>query len=692
MSAPDNTRYQIQAAPFEPSDAPVTSRRWSVSQALLLLATAVALMLLWFLFTAKSVRLEFSTPTQSIDLRGGFVLSLGDVFLLRQGEYQLVVEADKYDTLSTQIQVNADRNQQFFFELVPNPGVLKLQVEPSSASLRVDGEDVVTEAQTSPHLLTLAAGPHTLEFSHPRYQTLVEEIDIQGLGQEQELSVTLPANWSNVTVRSQPPEAAIFIDGEATGIETPGTVEALAGERLIELRLPGFRTHQQRLLSAAGETIALAPVNLIQADAQLSLTSSPTGAAVTLDGQYVGKTPIELDLASRANQQLLVLAKGYAAHRQPLNLPSGSISKQNITLERLEGTLTIETRPPEARVRIDGVEVSTSAGVERLRLPVQSHQVDIDLVGYAGFTTTIDPLPGLDQQLRVQLLTLEQARLAALQPEIETRFGHLLRLQDADQVNMGASRREPGRRANETLRTATFERLFYLADREVTNAQFRAFAKGHDSGSFEDLSLDEDDQPVTGVSWHEAAAYCNWLSEQESLAPVYQMEFGKVIGSDPGALGYRLPTEAEWAWAARRLPPNLSADGDHLRFAWGETLPPPERFENYADRSAANMIGRVIFGYNDNYAAVAPVASYAASHKGLYDMGGNVAEWMHDFYEIPTEDPVLDHVGPSSGEYHVIRGASWMHGTITELRLSFRDYGIEGRQDLGFRVARYAER
>ncbi|HAL41155.1 MAG TPA: hypothetical protein DCP57_01835, partial [Gammaproteobacteria bacterium] len=53
-----------------------------------------------------------------------------------------------------------------------------------------------------------------------------------------------------------------------------------------------------------------------------------------------------------------------------------------------------------------------------------------------------------------------------------------------------------------------------------------------------------------------------------------------------------------------------------------------------------------------------------ASHKGLYDMGGNVAEWMHDFYEIPTEDPVLDHVGPSSGEYHVIRGASWMHGTI----------------------------
>ena len=90
---------------------------------------------------------------------------------------------------------------------------------------------------------------------------------------------------------------------------------------------------------------------------------------------------------------------------------------------------------------------------------------------------------------------------------------------------MGASRREPGRRANETLRKANFSRLFYLSGKEVTNAEFRAFASGHDSGKFDEISLNEDDQPATQISWNEAAAYCNWLSIQDKLEPFYDIEF-----------------------------------------------------------------------------------------------------------------------------------------------------------------------
>ena len=148
---------------------------------------------------------------------------------------------------------------------------------------------------------------------------------------------------------------------------------------------------------------------------------------------------------------------------------------------------------------------------------------------------------------------------------------------------------------------------------------------------------------------------------------------------------------AEWSWAARTFPEEKSEANEQLQFPWGKSLPPPARFENYADRSAANKIGRVIFGYNDNYVVSAPVGTYDANQRGFYDLGGNVAEWVHDNYEIPSDEPVKDYLGPSKGEYRVIRGASWMHGTITELRLSFRDYGIAGRQDLGFRIARYAE-
>ena len=110
--------------------------------------------------------------------------------------------------------------------------------------------------------------------------------------------------------------------------------------------------------------------------------------------------------------------------------------------------------------------------------------------------------------------------------------------------------------------------------------------------------------PVSRVSWDDAAAYCNWLSKQAQLPPFYVMEFGKVVSINAAATGYRLPTEAEWAWTARNLPEGQRADGEQLRFAWGDAMPPPERFENYADRAAANLVGRIIFAYNDNYAII----------------------------------------------------------------------------------------
>ena len=160
----------------------------------------------------------------------------------------------------------------------------------------------------------------------------------------------------------------------------------------------------------------------------------------------------------------------------------------------------------------------------------------------------------------------------------------------------------------------------------------------------------------------------------------------KITGINAQATGYRLPTEAEWAYSIRQVEAE-----EPLRFPWGGNLPPPDRHGNYADRSAAHLVGRIIFGYNDNYIATAPVGTYAANTLGLYDMSGNVAEWVNDFYEIPAADAVVDPLGPDTGEYRVIRGSSWMHGTITDLRISFRDYGLEGRQDLGFRIARFAE-
>ena len=268
--------------------------------------------------------------------------------------------------------------------------------------------------------------------------------------------------------------------------------------------------------------------------------------------------------------------------------------------------------------------------------------------------------------------------------------GQTMKLLYPASFQMGASRREPGRQANEVLRNVNLTRPYYLSLMEVTNAQFAMFDGEHSSGVVEGRTLSNNNQPVVRVTWEQAAMYCNWLSAQEGLDPFYTVENDQVTGFNPDSTGYRLPSEAEWAWAARVASDPTSL----LKFPWGAEMPPPANHGNYADISAGVFLGRIIANYNDGFLGTAPVGSFAPNANGFFDMGGNVAEWVHDYYGASGQigsSVETDPMGPVTGTYHVIRGSSWAHGTITELRLSYRDYFDEERDDVGFRVARYLE-
>jgi formylglycine-generating enzyme required for sulfatase activity len=162
-----------------------------------------------------------------------------------------------------------------------------------------------------------------------------------------------------------------------------------------------------------------------------------------------------------------------------------------------------------------------------------------------------------------------------------------------------------------------------------------------------------------------------------------------VTAVHPPNTGFRMPTEAEWAWVARKL-----GQSSEQRYPWNGKYPPEVSVGNYADNQISDTLADTIPEYDDGYRGSAPVGSFTDWPKGFNDLGGNVAEWTHDFYAVypgKGQQIVRNPTGPKTGEHYVVKGAGWRHGNITELRLSYRDYSNKPRYDVGFRIARYAE-
>lgn len=640
----------------------------------------LCLLSLWFVLSARSLAINVTPAAARIELTGGLSLALADHYLLRPGDYRLRITAPGYVDHEQTINI-ADGDQRLDIALAKKPGQLAVSSEPAGARVVLDSRD---RGETPLTIADLPAGRYPVRLSHPRAQPWVGEVDIRGMNITDSLAVEMVPAWGLVALTSIPAGAEVSVGGVPVGT-TPLKAQVLESGEPVAVKLPGHKRWERVVRGKVGETLTLDPIVLAPADGLATVTSTPPGASVTVNGDYRGRTPLELELPPGKPQRLALFLDGYHTEERNLTLASGEEQTLAVTLRANSGVVEVSASPPGARIYVDGQP--REAGP--LSLPARPHRIEARLAGHGSESRTVTPRPGVEQKVHLSLRPVAEQGAAPTPPQVTTGAGQTLKLfRPGVTFTMGSSRREQGRRANEVQRLVRLDRPFYLAEAPVTNAQYKKFQVAHSSSHFNRNTLDLPDQPVVRVSWQEAARYCNWLSGRDGLVPFYTEKGGKIVGVNAAATGYRLPTEVEWEWAARH-------DGEALkRFPWGEGFPPPANAGNYADQSAANVLGRVLAGYRDGQIVSAPVRQFAPDHRGLYGLGHNVAEWVHDYYGIePTlgTQPLVDYLGPTTGEFRVIRGASWRHGSITELRLSFRDYGSDGRDDLGFRVARYAQ-
>ena len=140
------------------------------------------------------------------------------------------------------------------------------------------------------------------------------------------------------------------------------------------------------------------------------------------------------------------------------------------------------------------------------------------------------------------------------------------------------------------------------------------------------------------------------------------------------------------AIANRRVCHRLNVD------VWGNATTLPKNSANIADESAKTGVSSYVPRYNDGFAGVAPVKSFAREPSGLFDMGGNVSEWTHDSYTLTVPDVTQiypQQLDNSLADSRVIKGANWRSGTLTELRSAYRDGLSQPRDSVGFRLGRY---
>ena len=236
----------------------------------------------------------------------------------------------------------------------------------------------------------------------------------------------------------------------------------------------------------------------------------------------------------------------------------------------------------------------------------------------------------------------DPVKLVSLPKHMELDVGNsklkLVRI-DPGKFSMGSPKTEIGRNNDEELHDVEITQPFYMGVCEVTKGQFRTFVEAEQYKAVrwqKTLYQQTDEHPVVNVNWHEAMAFCAWLSRKEGVT-------------------VDLPTEAEWEYACRA--------GTKTRYFPGDADVSIKRHANIADQafSVGAPKGFPNINFNDGYRYTAPVGRFQENAWGLHDMHGNVWEWCRDWYDKDYYkiSPRIDPRGPSEGSLRVARGGCW---------------------------------
>ncbi|MFC3092940.1 PEGA domain-containing protein [Alteromonas sediminis] len=644
---------------------------WLIAGGLGSACVLVAFVLWLFVVKGHSITVlpKEAADAGSFQVKAGLATMLGNSLYRIGTNVELLISSPEYS--SQTVKIGTDSPSAVTVTLTPKPGRVRANIaslHDSNVSWFLDGAPL---ARSNPLDTFIPPGEYTLSADHPHYQPFSTALVVKRASQ-QSLDVSLKPVQGGIDVASVPSGARLYLNGQEVGT-TPIQLSLEGGKYEVAVQLKGFETSQETLSINQLTPMQTRNYQLLPEQAKLSIRLEPEGGDLLING--VSGQPGTNSIDANRNHLVRYSKTGYTSFERQVNLAHKAEQALDIVLKKSVGEVSINANVP-ALIEVNGV----AQGESPLQLTLQTlpHTLRISRPGYRAQSIKVTPNAQKMQNLDIKLLTEFDARRQEGQALFADVLGIRTRLVKPDAFTMGSPQNEAGRLRHEHPVNVDFDYRLWVGVTEVTEAQFAAY----------DANRPISNLPVTNVDWIDAAKYCNWLSEKEALTPVYAIQANRVVEVNYNADGYRLPTEAEWEWLAKK-----SRRATETQFVWGSSERIPEKAGNFADQSVK---GQQLFFFdtiNDGFAGRSPVGSFKPDRLGLYDLAGNVSEWVQDFYTTapPDLDKVhLNYTGPARGQQFVVKGSNFNSGRLKALRSAMRIVGEGPADNIGFRVVRKA--
>lgn len=566
---------------------------------------------------------------------------------------QFVPEEEYVAPTTTQ----APKRQFFKFRVTPDNAVVTI-VENGAPEILPMREGGIASKM-------LNYGTYSYSIAADKYHTKEGSFTVSATQTEMTVDLLPQFGWLTITGDNISQGGYVFATNTATGgMIQLGTIplnnrEMSSGVYTLRVQKEKYKDYSTTITIEEGKTTTIRP-SLEANFAQVTLTTNE-GADIYVDGNRLGTTrwtgTLELGEHSVEARQ----ASHHSAYTNVRITPQSA--GQTITLNNplpIYGSLIVDGSPADVAVYVDGKKVGTSPLFVG-ELLIGTHKIRLEKDGYDQQEKTVQIAENQESMLDFTLTkTVAKAPVVPAAPQggaVETitvkgvSF-NMIKVQGGT-FTMGATA-EQGSDADSDEKPTHQVTLsdYYIGETEVTQELWKA-VMGSNPSVFSGTNL-----PVENVSWDDCQTFITKLNQ--------------LTGKN-----FRLPTEAEWEYAARG---GQKSRGYKYAGRGGQK----SKGYKYA---GSNTLSDVAWYRDNSSRKTHSVKQKKANELGLYDMTGNVWEWCQDWYGSYSSNAQTNPTGPSSGSYRVARGGSWS-STASSCHVADRNYHSPGYRDsyLGFRV------